>query len=759
MSAREQPGSTSAQGVDSSCCQGGFKESGRSALEPRAAFESDFSGQAPSKELVGSRLYIAQMCCPTEEQMIRKRLAREAYIERLEFDTLGRELYVTHRQGSREALLEAIRSLGFSPDPVDEKVTGQKEERPAQQSAERAPAPDRPWGMMIGGALLALGSEAAGWAGAPAWVGALLALTAIGCCGLSTWRKGWRAARQGDLNINALMSIAVTGAVLIGHWAEAAMVMVLFTLAERLEARSLDRARNAIGDLLRLSPASVRSQGPDGQWQTVPVREVATGALIRVGPGERIGLDGVVIEGASSVNQAPITGESLPVDKKAGDQVFAGTINQSGELTCRVSAAAGDTTLSRIIRAVEQAQRERAPVQRLVDRFARLYTPAVVALAAAIALIGPLAAGGGWVEWIYRALVLLVVACPCALVISTPVTLVSALTCAARRGILIKGGVYLEQGGRLSCVAMDKTGTLTRGRPVQSDVIFLADGHQGHLHAAAAGLAARSDHPVSRALFEAACEAAIEVPEVAGFQALEGRGTRGDIAGRRWWLGNRRLALEMGHGSKALEADLDRLEKSGHSAVILMDARGPKALFAVADSLRPEAREAVSALSALGIDTLMLTGDNAFAAAAAGRAAGIDRIESGLLPQEKLARLKALAEGGCVAMIGDGINDAPALARADIGIAMGAMGTDTAIETSDVALMDDDLRKVPAFIRLSRATRRVLFQNIALALSIKLAFVLLTLAGAGTLWMAVLADVGASLLVTLNGLRMLRPAR
>jgi Cd2+/Zn2+-exporting ATPase len=476
----------------------------------------------------------------------------------------------------------------------------------------------------------------------------------------------------------------------------------------------------------------------------MPARGVPTGALVRARPGERIALDGRVESGHSAVDQSPITGESLPVDKAVGDPVYAGTIAGAGALEYRVLAAADDTTLARIVRAIESAQAARAPTQRFVDRFARRYTPLVV---------------------------LLVIACPCALVISTPVTIVSGLAAAARHGVLVKGGIFLEQGRRLRWIALDKTGTLTHGRPVLTDRHPLGGPAAVRCDTLAASLASRSDHPVSQAISRGlakACAAPGGHPEggmredpmfrpVADFEALPGRGTYGRIDDTPYHLGNHRLIHERGLCSPALEARLEVLERAGKTVVLLADHQRVLALYAVADTLKPESAPAIRSLHAQGVRTAMLSGDNPHTAAAIAAQVGIDRAEGNLLPEDKLRIVDRLAaDGGAVGMVGDGINDAPALARADIGFAMGALGADTAMETADVALMDDDPRKIPWFIGLSRATHRILVQNIALALGIKTVFLVLTVAGAATLWMAVFADVGASLLVVGNGLRLLR---
>ncbi|UQY37404.1 heavy metal translocating P-type ATPase [Pseudomonas fulva] len=694
-----------------------------------------------------TRVRIEQMDCPTEERLITDKLARQPGIEALQFNLMQRVLTIRHRPDGLEPALQAIRELGFTP----QLESGDGQHVPAEPVTEGLS-----W-RLIGAGVAAFVAELVHFTdSAPEWVVALIALGAILTAGLDVYKKGWIALKNFNLNINALMSIAVTGAVLIGQWPEAAMVMVLFAIAERIEAKSLDRARNAIRGLMAMTPEQATVRQADGSWQAQEVTQVAIGSLVRVRPGERIGLDGQVTEGNSTVDQSPITGESLPVEKNVGDTLFAGTLNQGGALQYQVSAAAGNSALSRIIKAVEEAQGARAPTQRFVDRFARIYTPLVFLLSLAVAVVPPLLLNGSWFDWVYRALVLLVVACPCALVISTPVSIVSGLAAAARKGILVKGGVHLENGRHITHLALDKTGTLTHGKPVQTDYLALADDAEGYRQLAAS-LAARSDHPVSLAVANAAQEQGIALADVQSFEALPGRGVRGVIDGQRYQLGNHRLLEELGLGSAEIEHRLDELERQGKTVIVLSDESRALALFAVADTLKDSSREAIASLHGMGIKTLMLTGDNQHTAQAIAAQAGIDEARGDLLPTDKLATVeKLLEQQGMVAMVGDGINDAPALARADVGFAMAAIGTDTAIETADVAIMDDDLRKIPAFIRLSQQTAAILKQNILLALGIKAIFLAMTVTGHATMWMAVFADVGVSLLVVFNGLRLLR---
>ncbi len=696
-----------------------------------------------------TKLSIAKMDCPTEETLIRNKLGTVAGVADLDFNLMQRTLSVRHANQVLPDVLVALQALGFEAQVVDTAEV-------ASPSAAPVTTPTNWWPLGIS-LVTASAAEAVYWLhNGNHWSVVVLALVAVFTGGLSTYKKGWIALKNRNLNMNALMSIAVTGAMLIGHWPEAAMVMVLFALAEVIEAKSLDRARNAIRGLLDLTPEQATVQQADGTWREVGAKQITIGARVRVKPGERIALDGEVLEGRSAVNQAPITGESLPVEKSPGDSVFAGTINESGSFEYRVTALANNSTLARIIHAVEAAQGSRAPTQRFVDQFARWYTPVVFGVAIAVALLPPLFMGAAWLDWIYRALVLLVVACPCALVISTPVSIVSGLAAAARHGILIKGGVYLEEGRKLRWLALDKTGTITHGKPAQTDFVTWGNALASDSRSIAASLAARSDHPVSKAVAQAAQTDGVALLDVAEFNALPGRGVQGQINGATYHLGNHRMLEELGQCTPELEQRIAALETAGKTVVMLVGAKGVHGLFAVADTIKGSSKRAIAELHALGINTVMLTGDNPHTAQAIAAQAGIDRAQGNQLPDDKLREVEQLSRNGKVGMVGDGINDAPALARADIGFAMGAAGTDTAIETADVALMDDDLRKIPTFVRLSRATAQVLMQNIVLALGIKAVFLVLTFTGHATMWMAVFADMGASLLVVGNGLRLLR---
>ena len=583
---------------------------------------------------------------------------------------------------------------------------------------------------------------------------ATLSVAAILLGGIPTLLGGLRSLVALRLDIQFLMTLAVVGAFVIGEYPEAAVVVVLFAIAERIEERTVTRAQNAVRSLMTLSPPTATVADATGQWVESSVSEVQAGATMLVRPGERFALDGVVADGESAVNQAAITGESLPVEKRPGDKVFAGSMNGQGALRVTTTGGVDQTTLARIVRSVQQAQAQRAPLQRFIDSFARVYTPVVVGIATLVALLPWLAFGEPFEPWLYRALVLLVIACPCALVVSTPVAIASGLTAAARAGIVVKGGVYLERGAKLACIALDKTGTITAGTPALTDVIPQGSRDRDEVLRLAASIEASSEHPVAKALVSA-CKA--DLMPVTEFVALTGRGVAGVVAGTEYWVGNHRLVEANGVCSPAIEQQLQTLEQQGKTCLVLISRNAVLAIFAVADRVRPTSPAAVAALKDLGIHPVVLSGDNQRTTTAVAGQVGIDDARGEMLPDDKLQAIAALqAKHGTVGMVGDGINDAPALARADVSFAMGAAGSDTALETAGVALMADDLRGLPAFLRISRAARQVLRQNIAVALATKFVFFALALAGLATLWAAVVADMGASLAVVANSLRLLR---
>jgi Cd2+/Zn2+-exporting ATPase len=576
-------------------------------------------------------------------------------------------------------------------------------------------------------------------------------------------RRAWNAVRARSLDINTLMVLAVIGAAILAEWAEAAAVVWLFGASQWLESRSVGRARRAIRSLMRLAPDDVLIRRGDEDVR-VPTGDVRPGDIVIVRPGDRLAVDGVIVAGESLLDQAPITGESLPVDKRAGDEVYAGSINGTGALDVRATRPASDSTLARIIHLVERAQSRRAPVQSYVDRFARRYTPAVVIAAVLVAVVPPLVSAGvdvaarDFAQWGYRALALLVVACPCALVISTPVSIVSAITGAARKGVLIKGGASLERLAAVRCVAFDKTGTLTHGRVAVTDVLGVEGVSSDGVLSVAAALEARSEHPIGRAIVSHARGAGLFVSPGESFRSFPGLGAEAMVAAAPAVVGSHRLFEERQLCTPALHARVDELHQRGSMPVLVSHGGEPLGVIGLADGLRGGGREVVTQLRAEGVNrVVMLTGDAGANAAGIAHAADVDEAHAELLPGDKVDQLARLrARFGPVAMVGDGVNDAPALAAADVGIAMGAAGTDIALETADVALMSDDLARLPYVLRLGRRTLARVRQNVAIAIGLKLAFVILAATGVATIWMAVLADTGASLIVTANGMRLLR---
>jgi Cd2+/Zn2+-exporting ATPase len=715
---------------------------------------------SPLASKTPGRLFrIATMDCSAEEAEIRRALEPIPNIRSLGFQLGARTLKIDAAEDAYPPALEAIRKAGFDPLPLPsdgKSAAGEEDEHGLHDDHDAGGGIPR----MATALVMAIAAEALSYFAPDTTVwkigGMAVAGFAIWLAGIDTYKKGMAALLRGRLNINALMAVAVTGAFVIGQWPEAAMVMALYAIAELIEARAVDRARNSIKGLLAMTPEEALVL-VDGGWMSKPVADVPLESTVRIKPGERVPLDGVVTNGNGAVNQAPITGESIPVDKTVGDQVFAGTINETGELQIRVTASASNTTLARIIHAVEEAQGTRAPTQRFVDRFAAIYTPSVFAIAVAVAVLTPFLLDFTWLEALYKALVLLVIACPCALVISTPVTVVSGLSAAARRGILIKGGTYLEDARLLKAIALDKTGTITEGKPKLVDWRVWGNADEGVVRRAAASLAARSDHPVSKAI---AGSLKLDTSEVQDFKALPGKGVQGMVDGQILLLGNHRLVHESGQCTPELEAELAKHEQQGRTVTLLADATHVLALFAVADTIKDTSRKAIADLKALGVTTVMLTGDNSATANAIASQAGIDDARGDLLPEAKLDAIRDMQKRyGATGMTGDGINDAPALAQSDVGFAMGGAGTDTAMEAADVVIMNDNLERVAETVHLSKRTHAILWQNITLALGIKAVFLVMAVFGTATMWMAVFADMGASLLVVGNGLRLLRGVR
>lgn len=708
-----------------------------SSIGYRIAPDSSSEGQT-------TVLSIPDMDCADEERSIRQALKRIPAINGLRFNLIKRELTIDH-SGPANEIIEAIQKAGFKATPVK----GKPEPRQMVPSWKI-------WTLGISALLILVGGVLSLY-GLSIFLTRPLILAGIIIGGWHIGHKGFLAARHFRLDMNFLMSAAVIGAILIGEWSEAGAVVVLFALAQLLESYSLRRSRNAIGRLMDLSPR-IATVIRNDQKIRVPVDDIEIGDTVFLRPGERIPVDGVISAGHSAIDQSSITGEAMPVGKGPGDEVFAGTINSDGALEVKTTHAHGDTTLDHIIRLVEDAQSRRAPSQSFVDRFSMIYTPAVVGIAVLLAIIPPLAFGTVWKEWIYRALALLVISCPCALVISTPISIVSALANAARNGVLVKGGVFLENAHRISAVAFDKTGTITNGKLKVTAVRAFNGFSQRALVSLAASVESHSEHPLARAIVRYAEQNEIEINTPRNFRAIPGRGAEAEIDGQRVILGKLTLLEDMGIIGDGIDKALLGV-KNGSQTTVMVGASGKiVGMLAISDEIRLEPARAVEELRREGIRHIVLiTGDNNDSATAVGRAIGADEIYAELLPWEKADKVRMLqAKYGHVAMVGDGVNDAPALASGDIGIAMGAAGSDSALETADVALMSDDLLKIPWLIRLSRKTRGIIIQNIGLAITVKFVFVTLATLGMATLWMAVFADMGISLLVIFNGLRALQ---
>jgi Cd2+/Zn2+-exporting ATPase len=683
------------------------------------------------------------MDCNEEVVILERRLRPLDGLEALSADLVGQKLHVTYDAGklTTAAMVDAVGRAGM---------------RMWLEHEQPAPAPDvqtRFWLTVASGGLILAGLAAGRWS-SPASVALLTAATVCGA--VFPIRRALVAVRTRTVDINVLMVIAVAGALALGEWVEAASVVFLFAFAQWLEVRTLERARQAIRALVELSPreALVRR---DGTEVRVPVEEVAVGETIIVRPGDKVPLDGRVRAGHGDVNEAPITGESLPVDKGPGEEAYAGSINGRGSLELEVTRVGRDTRLAHIIHLVEAAQATRAPVQSFVDRFARIYTPAVIAMAAVVAVLPPLVGGADTATWFYRSLVLLVVACPCALVISTPVSIVAALSAAARNGVLVKGGAHLERLADVRVVAFDKTGTLTRGEPRVGEVMAWGGASASEVLRLAAAVERRSEHPIAKAITAHAHAADLRVPEVSAFTAVPGRGAAATVEGRHVVVGSAAMVEAGGIRLDAPERLGTRRER-GCSVVLVVRDDVVIGSITVADPLKETAGETIEMLRSHGIRRVaMLTGDHRETARAVAAPLALDETHAELLPEDKHARVVELRRAhGAVLMVGDGVNDAPALAAADVGVAMGAAGSDAALETADVALMSDELLKLPYALRLARATIRNIKTNVAVSLLLKAAFLIMATTGTATLWMAVLADTGASVIVVANALRLLR---
>lgn len=732
----------------SECCPGCGNN------QPAPPEKSGCDKATPMPTPITTTFRVVGMDCPDEVVAIECALKPLTGVRDVRVNLMGGTVTVGHERAvTADEMIQAIARAGLKAVSVDSSLTGSVGRLQTARLISVAVS-----GVLTGAGLILQWTHAT-FQAVP--IGAFAGAIAVG--GALILPKALSALCRRSLDMNVLMSIAVVGAAAIGEWSEAAAVVFLFALSELLESFSVERARRAIQSLMKLAPETAWLKDGD-TYRELPVQQVQLGGRIMVKSGARVPLDGKVVGGRSTLNQAPITGESMPVEKKAGDTVFAGTINGEGSLEVLVTKAYSDTTLARIIHLVEEAQSQKAPSQRFVDTFAHYYTPAVFAVALLVWMVPTLVFGGPWAIWTYRALVLLVIACPCALVISTPVSIVSGLTAMARRGVLIKGGAFLEAVGRLRALAVDKTGTITEGRPRVTQIIPFNSKSEMEILRVAAAIDVHSDHPIAQAVVTHSREKGIEFPRSENYQARNGRGAEAEIDGHHYFVGNHRFAHELAVCSEALEQKLAEIEAQAQSVVVVghqphADCPGEVlGVLAVGDAVRPEAAQAIRSLHEAGVcKVVMLSGDNQKTASAIARKVGIEEAYGDLLPEQKIERVRALMqEHHHVGMVGDGVNDAPAMAAASVGIAMGAAGTDTAIEIADMALMQDDLSKVAEAIRLGRRTLRVIQANIAFALGVKALFLLLALTGHTSLWLAILADTGATLVVIANALRLLK---
>ena len=711
---------------------------------PLLGEEAPDSSSAPVDGAIRTVVRVEGMDCASCASTVEKRVIQLPGVHQATVNFAAGRLDTVHDPDlATGEIEEAVRNAGYG---VSE--TGKIENIPFWRTPRSL--------SVLASALLFLSGLGMGLAGAPDVARVGIYLTAISVGGFPIFQAALAGLRARHLDMNVLMSAAVIGGAAIGEWAEAASVVVLFAAGNALQVYAVDRTRDAVRSLARLAPDEVLVRR-DGAERLVAIDDVRVGEAIVVRPGERLAVDGEVLEGRTTVDESPVTGESVPVEKRPGDTAYSGSLNGSGGLLVRATRKAEDSTLQRIARMVEEAQATRAPAEQFVERFSRVYTPLVVAGAVVVSVVPP-ALGASFEEWIYRALALLIIACPCALVISTPVTVVSGIGAASRRGILIKGGAALEAAGRLKALAFDKTGTFTEGRPVLSRVVALGQSRESEVLRLAAALEQRSEHPLSYAILSAADGAPL--PAVANFRSLPGRGAEGEVEGRRYLIGSPSLFIDEDISLHSAMKTLELVERAGETPVILGNEDGPLVVFGLADSPRSDARVTVQALRSSGIEKLvMLTGDAEAPAKRVADALGVS-YRAGLLPEQKVEAVQELvAEYGSAGMVGDGVNDAPALAASSVGVAMGAAGTDVALQTADVALMQDDLPKLAEAVKLSRSAEGIIRQNVFVSILIKGLFVLLAPFGLVTLWLAVLADMGTSIAVTLNGLRLFRQGR
>lgn len=718
-----------------------------------------------SKSTRRTDFLVQGMDCADEIAMLRRELGGLPEVRELSFDLLNRKMTVEAeaQPGTIESIVAAIARTGMTAEPWSDRA----EDRGSPNDGRRK----RFLATVASGLLLASGfavhaiqqglSAALGAGGSQVPMSARG--TYLGAVVLGAWfivPEAWHALRRLRPDMNLLMCIAVLGAIAIGEHFEAATVAFLFAVSLALEAWSIGRARKAIGALMGLSPTKARVATTGNKEELVEATTVPVGTVVIVKPGEKFPLDGRIVRGRTTVNQAPITGESAPVAKAEGSDIFAGTVNEDGAVEVETTKQFADSTLSQIAKMVGEAQTRRSPSEQWVERFARVYTPIILGCAVLVALVPPLF-GGDWQTWTYEALVLLVIACPCALVISTPVSIVAALVAAARQGVLVKGGLYMEIPGRLSAIALDKTGTLTEGRPRVQSVVPRAGHDERELLAIAAAIEARTTHPIARAIVEYAADVGIRPAPATEFQMLAGKGAHAKVDGVAHWIGSHRYLEERAHETPELHRELESLAASNATVVVVGREDHVCGFIGLSDRMRAGTAAVLADLRAAGIRKIvLLTGDNRETGEAIGREAGVDQVHAELLPQDKVRAIEELvAAYGTVAMVGDGVNDAPALARSSLGVAMGVAGTDAALETADIALMGDDLSKLGWLVRHSRRTLRVIRANVAASLAVKALFLILAFAGHASLWTAIAADMGVSLLVVLNALRLLKPGR
>lgn len=696
-----------------------------------------------TSSLIQTTFIVQGLDCSSEETLIRNQLMNFKKIEHMSFNFITEEVMIKHQNIDINILKKQFELLGMTAHLKNETT---KKKPPNRYS----------WLNLSIAAILSILAETLFYAYAPQkpYIAMFFSIGAIGLAGKTNFKKGWMALKTKTMNINSLMLIAIIGALSIGEWPEAAMVTVLFSLAEHIELMALEKARHAIQNLMELAPAIASVKDDKNQITSCSVSEILIDTIIIIKPGERIPLDGIITKGQTSINQSSITGESLAISKKIGDSVYAGTLNEKGAFEMKVTSTSDQTLLAKITQTIESAQAEKAPTQRFIDRFSLYYTPIMVFIAFLVAILPPIFFHSSWIDSIYKALTVLIIACPCALVISTPVSIVSALTAAAKRGLLIKGGQWIENGHLLGMIAFDKTGTLTEGKPIITDcILYNHDMTQEQVYQIAASLEMHSEHPIAHAFTENYQHS--NLLDVELFKAVTGQGVKGYINDKLFYLGNHSLAEHLKVCGEEIENKLQQLESQGKTTVILISENHVLAIFAVADTVRSSAKQAISQLKTLGIQTVMLTGDSLTTAQEIGQSLHVNVIKGNLLPQEKLDYISdRLKQRLFVGMVGDGINDTPALARSSISFAMGK-GTDTALEIADITLMNNNLLLIPYFLKLSKKTAAVLLQNITLALAIKAIFFFIALGGLASLWMAVFADVGTSLIVIANSIRLL----